>query len=413
MAADRHGVAIVGVGRSEIGRRLQRPLGLLAVDAVRAAAKDAGLELSELDGVATYPKHPGGGGNVRPVDGSTHVSVSWMVRALGLSRVRWWAETQEGNVSTAIEQAAMALSLGRCDYAVVWRALHMPKTGSYQGDVGTTDARGELAFSAPYGLAGAPMHFAIAYMRYLKLYGAKREHLAALVLASRRGANLNPVAHFRDATLSLDDYLAAPMIADPLCLYDCDIPVDGAGAVILVRSELASDLRQPPAYVTGLGQSGFPVGQPWPSIRSTAGPGQFYESRVTARTVGDAVWQTSGLTPADVQGAMLYDGFAPDVYFWLEGLGFCKEGEAFEFIQDGRIEIDGQLPVNTFGGNLSEGRLHGIGHWIEAALQVQRRAGARQIKDAENVLVATGLLNKGSGAILSRSSLGGPAGSRV
>jgi acetyl-CoA acetyltransferase len=100
---------------------------------------------------------------------------------------------------------------------------------------------------------------------------------------------------------------------------------------------------------------------------------------------------------------MLYDGFSPDIYFWLEGLGFCAEGEAFEFVQDGRIEIGGEFPVNTFGGNLSEGRLHGIGHWIEAALQVQGRAGERQIPRAEHVAVATGMLNAGSGAIVSRS----------
>lgn len=402
MFDERDGVAIVGVGRSEIGRRLDRPLGLLALDAVTAAAEDAGLPLSELDGAATYPKYPvGGASQVR--DGETHVSVSWMVANLGLRKVRWWAETQEGNVSTAIEQAAMALAHARCDYAVVWRALHMPKRGSYQQSAVATEPRGDFAYTAPYGLGGAPMHFAFAYMRYLKVYGARREHMAALVLAARRGANLNPHAHFRDTPLTFDQYMNARMIADPLCLFDCDIPVDGAGAVILARADRAADLRQPPAFVTGLGQSGFPVGAPASSIRAVGGPGEFEEARTTARTIGESLWKTSGLTPSEVQGAMLYDGFAPDVYFWLEGLGFCKEGEAYEFIQDGRIEIGGQLPVNTFGGNLSEGRLHGIGHWIEGVLQVQGRADARQIAGVENIVVATGLLNKGSGAVLSRS----------
>ncbi len=111
------------------------------------------------------------------------------------------------------------------------------------------------------------------------------------------------------------------------------------------------------------------------------------------------------MRPEEVNAAMLYDGWAPDVYFWLEGLGFCGRGEAWQFIQDGRIDIDGgDFPINTFGGNLSEGRLHGMGgHWIEATLQIQGRAGQRQIRTAENILVATGLTFHGSGAMLSRN----------
>jgi acetyl-CoA acetyltransferase len=147
------------------------------------------------------------------------------------------------------------------------------------------------------------------------------------------------------------------------------------------------------------------VGRRPPVSTGTLGPDLFDECRHTALTIGRSLWDTSGLLPGDMDGAMLYDGFAPDIYFWLEGLGFCKEGEAFDFIQDGRIELGGQLPVNTFGGNLSEGRLHGIGHWIEGALQIQGRAGERQIRDAENIVVATGLLGHGSGAVLSRSEV--------
>lgn len=400
MFDERNQVAIVGVGHSEIGRRLERPLGLLAIDAVVAAAQDAGLSVGDIDGAATYPKWPAGARASR--DGETHVSVKWMATNAALPKVRWWAETQEGSVSTAVEQAAMALAHGRCDYAVVWRALHMPKKGSYQAPQTATTVGGDLAYTAPYGFSGAPMSFALTYMRYMKLYGARREHMAALVLAARRGANLNPRAHFRDVPLTFDEYMAARVIADPLCLFDCDIPVDGAGAVILARADRARDLRQRPAYITGLGQSGFATAAPSTAGGMASSVAMFEECRVTTRTIGESLWATSGLTPEDIDGAMLYDGFAPDIYFWLEGLGFCGEGEAFEFIQDGRIEIGGKLPINTFGGNLSEGRLHGIGHFIEGALQVQGRAGPRQIDGAEHVVVATGLLNKGSGVVLSR-----------
>jgi acetyl-CoA acetyltransferase len=125
----------------------------------------------------------------------------------------------------------------------------------------------------------------------------------------------------------------------------------------------------------------------------------------TAETIGHGIWRSSGLRPGEVDAAMLYDGYSPDIYFWLEGLGFCKAGEAFEFIQGGRIEIDGELPINTFGGNLGEGRLHGMGHWVEATLQIQGRAEQRQIAKARNIIVATGLIGHGSGAMLSKAPL--------
>jgi acetyl-CoA acetyltransferase len=402
MFDSRNQVCIVGVGHSQVGRRLDRPLGNLALDAANAALADAGLTPEDVDGAATFPLYPGGNEVAR--DGYSHVSLGWMVNSLGLRHLTWWAESQHGNISTAIELAAMALAHGRANYALVWRALHMPREGSYQqshpGDA--AGVPGDLAFSLSYGLSGAPMGFALTYMRYLRLYGARREDMAAVVLAQRRGANRNPNAHFRDQPLALDDYLSARMIADPIGLYDCDLPVDGAGAIVLARADRAHDLHNRPAYITGLGQGGF-VGRRAPRSIGTLGPNLFDECRHTAETIGTSLWRTSGLEPADMDGAMLYDGFAPDIYFWLEGLGFCKEGEAFEYVQNGRVELGGELPINTFGGSLSEGRLHGIGHWIEGTLQIQGRAGERQIADAENVVVATGMISPGSGGVLSRS----------
>jgi acetyl-CoA acetyltransferase len=404
MLDDHRQVAIVGVGHSEIGRRLDRPLGLLAIDASLAAIEDAGLTVSDINGAATFPQYPGGNGATGRGggDGRTVVGTSWMIKSLGMSNISWWAESQSGNISTAIELATIAIAVGRCDYALIWRALHMPNNSAYQQLHTELQVEGDAAYSIPYGFSGAPMTFALTYMRYQKLYGARREHMAALAIASRKGANLNPHAYFRDVLLTYDDYMESRMIADPLCLYDCDIPVDGAGAIVLARADRARDLRHPPAYVTGIGQSGYSKGLA-PIGIGELGPGLFEEVRHTASTIGGSIWSTSGLGPSDVDAAMLYDGFAPDIYFWLEGLGFCAEGEAYEFIQEGRIEIGGELPINTFGGNLSEGRLHGIGHWVEATLQIQGRAGQRQVPGAENVVVATGLLGHGSGAMLSRA----------
>ncbi|MET0422052.1 MAG: hypothetical protein ABW073_10120 [Acidimicrobiia bacterium] len=385
-------VAIVGVGHSQLGRHLDRPLGLLALDAALAAIDDAGLAIEDIDGFTTFPELPatGHGG---PEDGRTVVTLHWMVSALGSKQVNWWTQMGSGNISTAIGAAIQALATNCCDHVLVWRALHLPRGGTYTQHTGN-EARGAAAYAAPYGNSLAPVWFAPNYMRYLKLYGAQREHLATFVVNSRNFANLNPKAFFHDTPMTVDDYMNARMIADPMCLFDCDIPIDGAAAIVLSRAELATSLRQPPAYVTGFGQAGFDA--------SLVPPDEFWH---TTESLGRGVWESSGLRPSDVDGAMLYDGFSPDVYFWLEGLGFCGRGEAFEWIQDGRIALGGELPINTFGGNLSEGRLHGIGHWVEATLQIQGRADARQIAGAEHVLVATGLTGHGSGAILSAAPL--------
>lgn len=396
-------VAIIGVGHSQVGRRIDRPLGLLTKDAVLAAVEDAGIQLGDIDGAATFPAFPEG-----VMDGTKYISVSWLVHNLGLERVTWWAETQSGNVSTAIEQAAYALSQNRCDYAVVWRAMSFSGGSSYLAVHEETEANGAFAYTLPYGKSGSVVEFAPAYKRYMKLYGAKREHMATLAVAQRKGANLNPHAHFRDTPLTFEQYMEARMIADPMCLFDCDIPVDGVAAIIMTRGDLVKESPHPPAYITGIGQSGYSKGiapRTLSGLDSGIGPQMFDQMYDTAGSIGRSLWETSGLNPSDIDAAMLYDGWGPDVYFWLEGLGFCKRGEAFEFIQDGRMEIEGDFPINTFGGNLSEGRLHGMGHWVEAALQVQGRAGQRQVKKHDHVAVASGLMNLGSGAILSRSPL--------
>lgn len=381
---------MVGVGRSEVARRLDRPLGLLAVDAVRAAVADAGLELRDVDGLTTYPELPAAGhGAAR--DGVDVVTTGWMIRNLGISHLNYWGQAGAGNISTAIGEAIHAVVTGCCETVVIFRALSNPRGGSYSQFVGN-QASGAAALTAPYGAVHAPLVFALNYyMRYQRLFGARREHLAAYALAARRGANLNPGAVFSDVPLTFDDYMSCRMISDPLCLYDCDMPVDGALAIVVSSAARARSLPNPPAYIIGYGQASW--------APQAAPIEQLYHR---TRTLGAQLWESSGLTPRDVDAAMLYDGFAPDIYFWLEGMGFCERGTAYEWIQDGRIEMDGELPINTFGGNLSEGRLHGIGHWLEGALQVQGRAAGRQVRDAEHVIVATGLLGRGSGVVLSR-----------
>lgn len=397
-------VAIVGVGHSQIGRRLERPIGALAVDASLQAIKDAGLTIGDIDGLATYPAGPGPG--VGPVPGISAAPLEWMVQALGVEELNWWGNGG-GNISTAIGYAIQALATGCCNHVLVWRAMYQPRSGGLGSGSGgqARDATprpaarvsAAQAYSAPYGLGDAPTHFAPAYMRYMKLYGARREHMAAYTLNARKGANLNPEAIFYEQELTFDDYMNARMVADPLCLFDCDMPVDGAAAIVLTTAERARDLKQPPAYVTAFGSGGYSWHRQPPEVWQ-------YD---VAANIGRTLWASTDMKPSDMDGAMFYEGFSPDIYWWLEGLQFCPVGTAWEWIQDGRIALDGELPVNTFGGSVSAGRLHGITHWVEAVRQVQNRADnkpgdkARQIPNCENVLVATGMLGHGCGAILS------------
>ncbi len=382
-------VAVVGIGYSEISRHVHRSLASLTVEACTAAVQDAGLSLRDVDGLATFPNAPYLGAGNR--DGVDLATVDLVINHLGLaSRVRWYAQIDVGMVLSAIAHGVNALIAGACDCVLVWRSLHRPRD---RYAAWTSErASGDSQFTAPYGCASIIQWHAFAYRRYMAEYGATREEMATLAVNSRRNAQLNEHAFFRDKPMSREDYLSARTIADPLCLYDCDVPVEGCAALVLTTAERARDLRHPPAYVAGYAQNTSPR----PALLSYA----LDDYLACAGPTGKQLWETSGLGPQDVHVAQLYDGFSPSVYYWLEALGFCHRGEAHQFIQDGRIELEGDLPVNTFGGSLSEGRLHGMGHLAEAVRQVTGRAGARQVADAHVAVVTDGSPMMRGGAML-------------
>jgi acetyl-CoA acetyltransferase len=285
-------------------------------------------------------------------------------------------------VASAVIEAVNALLAGVCRHVLVWRAMRRPP-GTY-GAWTETHVGGEAQFTAPYGLTGIVATHALAFRRYLHRYSAPRESLAEVAVTSRANAHLNPHAVFRDRPLTREDYRDARVIADPLCLYDCDVPVQGCAALVLTTTERARDLVDRPARIAAYAQQ-------------TARRAPVLESLYTlddhvalGRSTTDVLWSRAGLGPGDVDVAQLYDGFAPSVWYWLEAAGFCGEGEAHHFVLDGRIARDGALPVNTFGGSLSEGRLHGMGHLIEAARQVTGRAGPRQVADAHTAVALDG-----------------------
>jgi acetyl-CoA acetyltransferase len=381
-------VAAVGIGYSKITRVVEEPLGILAVRAARIAIEDAGLEESDIDGLATYPSLQARGQSEE--DGIHIVSCDYMILGMKDAPIRWYSDHRSGFIASPLIEAVNAIIAGACNYAIVWRAMHNPR-GPYR-TFRSDYAAGGAQFTAPYGFATGVQGHALAYQRYQTLYGMKREHMATFVLNSRSNANKNPNAYFYSKPMTFEDYMSVRMIADPLCLYDCDIPVQGAVAVVLTSADRDRDLRHPPAYIAGYGQ-----------MTRRKLPLLYYSLEDYMESGGRLVqniWNMSGLGPKDVDVANLYDGFAPSTIYHLESAGFCKRGEGWQFIQDGRIALDGELPLNTFGGSLSEGRLHGMGHIAESIRQVTGQAGERQVKHAHVALTIDGSpMARGSGVL--------------
>lgn len=371
--------AIVGVAYSDVARRSDQTLGQLAVSACRRALDDAGLEPADVDGIANYPV-PGGPLDHLPVDGIDIVGVGYIAQALELETLVWSCSVSAGTVTASLVEAVHALAAGTCKYVLVWRAMRNPP-GAF-GRVRQPRVAGIDQFTAPWGFGHNVIRFAMPYSRYMARYGATREHLATFIVRNRANAADNPDAVFRGQPITSEEYLNARMIAEPLSLLDCDMPVDGAGALVLTTAERARDLRQKPVYVNGSASLGLP---PRRSLGLTL------EDFMTAGgRLARALWSNAGLDQRDITHAHLYDGFSYFPYLWLESFGFFGEGEAYLALQDETTARDGSLPLNTSGGALGMGRLHGTPQVIEAVLQIQRRAGARQIANPEVALVQTG-----------------------
>lgn len=384
-------IAIAGIGFSPIERRTRTPLGSFALTAAQNAVEDCGLTLSDIDGLATYPQAPFL--NAVNRNGEDVITVKFFLGQPRLRKVTWYSQAGEGLIVTAVRDAVDALIAGACKYALIWRAMYVPPDA--YGETTMKTAVGDGQFTAPYGCVSPIQWHAFVYRRYMETFGATRDAMAALVLNSRNNANHNEHAIFADRALTREEYMSARMIADPLCLFDCDIPVTACVAAVITTAKRARDLRRPPAYVAAVGQQ-------------TANSGELiyytlHDYIRTGRPLADRLWDDSGYGPGEMAAAELYDGFAPSTLYWLEAAGFCKRGEAHAFIQDGRIALDGELPVNTFGGSLSQGRLHGMGHIAEAVLQITGRAGSRQLTEPGAIVVFDGSpMLTGGGMILTR-----------
>jgi acetyl-CoA acetyltransferase len=253
------------------------------------------------------------------------------------------------------------------------------RAGIGGGGGGKFRASGPLQWTLPFGAASAAVWIAMMAKRHFHEFGTTREQMAWVAINARRNAGLNPAAIYRDP-MSHDDYMHARMISDPFCLYDCDVPVDGSTAIVVSAADAARDTRKPPLLVQSVGSA----------LRGRPSWDQFDDLTTMAlRDASAMLWEKTDYTPADVDVAELYDGFSFITLCWLEALGFCAKGESGAFVEGGeRIALEGELPVNTHGGQLSAGRLHGYGFLHEAAVQLWGEGDARQVPGDPKVAVA-------------------------
>jgi acetyl-CoA acetyltransferase/uncharacterized OB-fold protein len=374
-----HKAVLSGVGRSAIGRRLlTNPLSL-AVDACLAAVADAGLELDDIDGLSTYPGAAGAGmseGGVTAVEEALRLHPTWINGGGDLPG-------PGGSVIAAMLAVASGLCRHVLCFRTVWEStyatLGLHAAGGAGGGGRVSGPMHE--WRAPFGAMSAAHWIGMNANQYLHRYGATREMLGWIALNGRANAARNPAAIYRDP-MTMDDYLAARPITSPFGLYDCDVPCDASIAVVVSDAAVAGDLPRRAIRVEAVGTQ-ITERISWDQDTIT------HEPQVLGQSAH--LWTRTGLRPADVDLALVYDGFTFNAITWLEALGFCGIGEAQDWLDGGkRIGPDGDLPVNPHGGQLSEGRTHGFGFLYEAMAQLRHEAGERQVPGARTAVVTSG-----------------------
>ncbi|MFF0818694.1 OB-fold domain-containing protein [Rhodococcus sp. NPDC003318] len=382
-------VAISGVGQSQVGRRLMVDPLSLTVDACLAAVADAGLTLDDIDGLSTYPGRSVGGmseGGIMPVEQALRIRPTWVNAGGELPG-------QNGSLVAAMLAVASGLCRHVLCFRTVWESSHSDLVRSGKWAAGGGRATDMFEFRHPFGAMSAANWIACQASNYFHRYGDAKKALGAIAVNARSNASANPEAVYRDP-ITMEDYLTARPVSTPFGLYDCDVPVDGAVAVIVSAVDTVADLPHKPVFVESVGTQ-MMENLSWDQgtlshLPQSLGPSAH-------------LWSRTDLRPEDVDVALLYDGFTFNALSWLEALGFCELGGASDFIDGGRgIAIDGRLPLNTHGGQLSAGRTHGYGFFREAVLQLRGQAPGRQVADPHVAVVSSGG-GVPSGAILLRA----------
>jgi acetyl-CoA acetyltransferase len=367
---------IAGLGMTALGKVHGRSAGQFAADAVRLAAADAGLALSDIDGLLTSSGLSGGVG-------------LGLQRDLGLRDLRLLSQIQAygSSAGAMVQYASMAVAAGMADVVACVFAdtpLREDRPGGSAYADPSRAARGWAALMAASGLVGANTMYALAARRHMLAYGTSCEQLGAIAVAQRGWAALNPLAQLREP-ISLDDYLSSRWIAEPFRLLDCCLVSNGGIAVIVTSAARASALRQPPVHVLGWGQA-------HPGYSMAMGS-DFGLVSGAARS-GPAALKMAGVTLADIDVVELYDCYTYTVLITLEDYGFCAKGEGGAFVQSGVLGPGGSLAVNTGGGQLSSYYMWGMTPLSEAVIQARGQAGQRQRPRSDLVLVS------GNGGVL-------------
>jgi len=353
---------ITGIGKSQIGRRLGIDPWTLTVNACLEAIRDAGLEPGDIDGVSTYP------GAIGMTPGFTGAGVYDIRDLLGLN-LKWFTGGREvpgqlGSVINAVLAVATGIANHVLCFRTVWESTAQNESGSRAETQKSNLDRVLYQWWEPYGV-GIPSYGGLVMQRYMHFSGATREQMGQIAVNGRRNAAENPSAVYR-APFTIEDYLNAKMISDPICLLDCDVPIDGCFAMIISRADNPRVDRKKAITIQAMGSAnGFD-------------------------TSADMMWSRTDLKPKDVKVAQLYDGFSILAVCWMEALKLVPKYEACRFIEGGhRIARDGELPLNTSGGQLSAGRMHGYVGLHEACVQLRNIGGSRQVTPRPDVAVVT------------------------
>ena len=365
--------AVCGVGHSPYGRRLNRSPIDLAGEAIRNALDDAGFGRDDLDGLIVSFGSPIG------ADADT------LAYTLGL-KLRLYNQTWAHGRFTAscLQWAAMAVNAGlanavACLAAVSFSGFRKPMMGGAGDAEGAREAGGGHGEDPVFGMTSPGAGAALVARKYFARFGATSRQLAAVAVAFRQHAALNPAAIMREP-ITVDDHQNSRFVCEPLHLLDYCLINDGAACVIVTTSERARDLKKPPVYLSGL--QGLPAGRE-EFIWTYPGFGVSQQTGFDDKPGLQPVYQMAGVTPKDIDALFTYDAFSILVWTALERFGFCGQGEAAAFTQDGRIELGGALPMNTNGGLLSEAHIMGWNHQVEIVRQLRGECGKRQVADAQ------------------------------
>jgi acetyl-CoA acetyltransferase len=382
---------IVGIGETQYVRKPgsgMTQLGLQLQAATRAVA-DAGLALKDIDGVLPFPNL----GHAEEFAAN-----------LGVESLRFATTVHTGGAASvaSLQLAALAVNAGVANAVLIpagWNGFSGSRARQTVAQDVSSLPGGAIArdYYLPFGLTAPPQWYSLLARRHMYEFGTTAEQLGAIAVAMRKHAQLNDNAVMRGKPLTMDEYLASPMITDPYRLFDCCLETDGAAAVVVTSGERARDLARKPVEILSVASA-----QPYPADEITNRKDIF---RTGLTIAAPEAFARAGVTPGDIDFAEIYDCFTFEVLQQIEETGFCQRGEGGAFVAGGRIELGGALPVNTHGGLLSEAHVLGMNHVVEAVRQLRGAAGARQVADAELGLVTGwGDFGDGSIAILKRGA---------